>query len=299
MRYCWLVFMYLFYGSVCFGGQAVKWLDPGNENIVKYSVYRVQNLGPVESMTGPCSHDGIDIVDGITQDLVVYFTIGTNVAAGKNLYIYSNNPSHFSGVFDGSPWDGLDFAANRTQVCVGARGYDNFLFPNNVQEDDYAQIYLWHEKSEELGYESEISSDSWTKSGNLSWYPQNVSCQNATIWREYDTGRIIANAITQSVIGSTICYEYNALPQCILPTPSTCGVQGVSTTYFTTGADTAVVPAPDENYIDPVVNHKHAIGMDYVKYRMSGQSNWHEGIVTVNQGTNQNLHVRVKTKEKE
>ena len=56
---------------------------------------------------------------------------------------------------------------------------------------------------------------------------------------------------------------------------------------------------PDEGYIDPVVNHKHAIGMDYVKYRMSGQSNWHGGIVTVNQGTNQNLHVRVKTKEKE
>lgn len=33
------------------------------------------------------------------------------------------------------------------------------------------------------------------------------------------------------------------------------------------------------------------ITMDYVKYRMSNQNNWHEGTATVNQGTDHNLHV--------
>ncbi len=62
---------------------------------------------------------------------------------------------------------------------------------------------------------------------------------------------------------------------------------------------TGVTTPPDQGFVDPVVNHKHAIGMHYVKYRMSDQNNWHDDTTTVSQGTDQNLHVRVKVKEKE
>ncbi len=58
-------------------------------------------------------------------------------------------------------------------------------------------------------------------------------------------------------------------------------------------------PLPDQGYIDPVVNHKHAIGLHSVRYRMPGQKNWHYGDVTVDEGTNQKLDIRIKVKEKE
>ena len=182
-------------------------------------------------------------------------------------------------------------------VCVGG------IVQDLTTDSALQNIALWYDVTSPIGgptKESEIPNGAWTTSGDvLSWHPRTSTCQNAMLWRRRDNQQLIANRNTQSVSGSNICSTYNVLPECIESTPSTCGSQGVSTTYFSTGVDTAVVPAPDEGFVDPVVNHKHAIGMDYVKYRMSGQSNWHEGMVTVNQGTNQNLHVRVKTKEKE
>ncbi len=56
---------------------------------------------------------------------------------------------------------------------------------------------------------------------------------------------------------------------------------------------------PDQGHVDPITNHKHAIGLHYVKYKMSNQKNWHKGKVTVDQGTNLKLNIRVKVKEKE
>ena len=58
-------------------------------------------------------------------------------------------------------------------------------------------------------------------------------------------------------------------------------------------------PPPDQGYVDPVSNHKHAVGMHSVRYKMSGQKNWHYGKVTVDEGTSQKLNIRVKVKEKE
>ncbi len=56
---------------------------------------------------------------------------------------------------------------------------------------------------------------------------------------------------------------------------------------------------PDQGYVDPIVNHKHAIGMHSVRYRMPGQDNWHYGEVAVQKGTHDKIDIRVKVKEKE
>jgi len=58
-------------------------------------------------------------------------------------------------------------------------------------------------------------------------------------------------------------------------------------------------PPPDQGYIDPVLNHKHAIGMHSVRYRISGHSHWHYGEVSVDEGTSQKIDIRIKVKEKE
>ena len=69
-------------------------------------------------------------------------------------------------------------------------------------------------------------------------------------------------------------------------------------------ADTLPVPEDpnagnDDGYVDPVVNHTHAIGMHSVRYQLPGQDNYHYGTATVEQGTDQNLDIRVKVEEKE
>jgi len=48
-----------------------------------------------------------------------------------------------------------------------------------------------------------------------------------------------------------------------------------------------------------VSNHKHEVGMHSVRYKMSGQKNWHKGTVDVDENSNQKLNIRVKVKEKE
>jgi hypothetical protein len=83
-----------------------------------------------------------------------------------------------------------------------------------------------------------------------------------------------------------------------------CGSQGVNIIYLdnTTGlpSGSSSTTPPDQGYVDPVINHKHAVGMHYVRSKMSDQSNWHEGEeISVPQGTNKKLNVRVKVKEKE
>lgn len=55
----------------------------------------------------------------------------------------------------------------------------------------------------------------------------------------------------------------------------------------------------DEGYIDPVINHKHAIGLHSVRYSLSGEDNWHYGTASIAQGTDQNADIRVKVEEKE
>ncbi len=55
----------------------------------------------------------------------------------------------------------------------------------------------------------------------------------------------------------------------------------------------------DEGYIDPAINHKHAIGLHSVLYSLTGQSNWHYGTASVSQGTDKNVDIRVKVEEKE
>ena len=85
-----------------------------------------------------------------------------------------------------------------------------------------------------------------------------------------------------------------------------CGSQGVNIIYLNNdtnlpsgssnnGGNTA---PPDQGYVDPVSNHKHAVGLHYVKYKMPGQKNWHKGTVDVELGTNQKIDIRVKVKEK-
>jgi len=85
-----------------------------------------------------------------------------------------------------------------------------------------------------------------------------------------------------------------------------CGSNGVSIVYLnndtnkpttsTSGGDTS---QPDQGHVDSSSNHKHSVGLYYVRYRMPGQKNWHKGKVTVDQGTNQKLDIRVKVREKE
>jgi hypothetical protein len=181
-------------------------------------------------------------------------------------------------------------------VCVG--GVAQAATTNDALEN----IALWYDVSlisNGPTKEVEVPSGSWAKSGNLTWYPKDSSCENATIWRDDNTGQILANANTQSVYGGGICSQYGALPQCSIAAPSNCGSQGVTTRYFSIGVDAGTVPDPDQGYVDPVVNHKHAIGMHSVRYRMPDQSNWHYGEVSVLEGTNDKIDIRVKVKEKE
>ena len=65
------------------------------------------------------------------------------------------------------------------------------------------------------------------------------------------------------------------------------------------GSDYIFISNLDQGYIDPVSNHKHEVGLHYVKYKMSGQKNWHKGTVDVDENSNQKLNIRVKVKEKE
>ena len=193
-----------------------------------------------------------------------------------------------------SPLQWSNWNNRKVSFCVGSKITHTLGGVGPAKENierDLKNLILWYKTPSKNGpaKESEIPKGVWNFSGNLAWYPSATSCQNADIWRRYDNQQIVANANTQSVDGYNVCSANNVLPECVESSPSSCGSQGVSTVHFSTGVDTTITPQPDQGYVEPKPNHKHAVDLNFAKYSLAGQDDWQDrgAVFTVDQGTNQ------------